>query len=125
MLPVTRAFGVFKELVFGPVVLRAGTSGSFSLGSACASRKSLSAPHSCFAFLPVSVLQGRLISAARVESHLSILHRIVWRFRALLLPDLSHLGLGWEWQGGNHQCTSPEGAKSCCAAWRIRTCGRC
>lgn len=54
-----------------------------------------------------------------------ILHRIVWRFRALLLPDLSHLGLGWEWQGGNHQCTSPEGAKSCCAAWRIRTCGRC
>lgn len=45
MLPAPRAFGAFNVLLFGPVVLGAGTSGSFCLGSACANRKSLSALH--------------------------------------------------------------------------------
>lgn len=43
MLPAPRAFGAFNEPVFALVVHRAGTSGSFSLGSACANSKSLSA----------------------------------------------------------------------------------
>lgn len=114
-----QVFGAVMSLCFPPVALRAGTSGFSSLGSASADRKSLSSPHSG-SFKPVSVQQGRFISAAGAESCLSTSHRMVWRFRALLLQDLSWLGSQWECQGGNHQPVLLERAKSCSAAWRMQ-----
>lgn len=45
MLPVPRAFGASNELVFGPVIVRIGTSGTFSLSTGGASLLPIAALH--------------------------------------------------------------------------------